>query len=79
MAMGRESFEGPNEIGLCGHAEGAAGGNDAEQDAGAVGTSVLPAKSMLRRSLATFWNSRSVSELSMGTSGSSTNRKSAVL
>ena len=29
--------------------------------------SVLPAKSMFRRSFATFWNSRSVGELSIGT------------
>jgi hypothetical protein len=40
--------------------------------------SVLPAKSMLRRSLAAFWNSRSVGELSMGMSGSSTKQKNAV-
>jgi len=36
--------------------------------------SLLPAKSMFRRSLATFWNSRSVGELSMDTSASSMNR-----
>lgn len=37
------------------------------------------AKSMLSRSLAKFGNSRSVGELSMGTKGSSTKRKSAAL
>ncbi len=39
--------------------------------------SVLPANSMLSRSFAKFWNSRSVGELSMGACGSSMNLVSA--
>lgn len=38
-----------------------AGGDNAEQEARCA-SSVLPAKSTLRRSLATFWNSRSVAD-----------------
>jgi hypothetical protein len=39
---------------------------------------VLPANSMFNRSFATFWNSRSVAELSIGACGSSMNRVSAL-
>lgn len=75
--MGAEPVEGPGEVGLARDADRPTRRDDPEQDAGAVGSSVLPAKSRLRRSFATFWNSRSVGELSIGTSGSSMNRKSA--
>lgn len=49
IAMGAESLESPGEIGLDGYADRAVGRDDAEQDAGATGPSVLPAKSMFRR------------------------------
>lgn len=78
VAVGAESLEGPGRIGLHGHADRARHvARLPSRMLARFAPSVLSANSMLRRSLATFWNSRSVGELSMGTSGSSRSRNSA--
>ena len=79
VAMRAESLEGPSEIGLSVDAVSATGGDDAEQTQARCAALVLPAKSMLRRSLATFCNRRSAGELSIGTRGSWMKRKSTAL
>ena len=77
VAMRAEAVEGPREIGLGRDADGAAGGDDAEQHTGALRAFGAAGDEQVEAELATFWNSRSVGELSIGTSGSSTKRKSA--
>ena len=54
VAMSAEALEGPRQVSLGGDSDGATSRDDAEQDGGSVCPSVLPAKSMLSRSLATF-------------------------
>ena len=75
--MRAEALEGPGQVRLTRDADGPAGGDDAEQYAGAVRTLGATGEEGIEAQLATFWNSRSVGELSMGTSGSSTKRVSA--
>ena len=70
IAVGAEALEGPGEVRLRGDTPTARQVATMPSSTHArCAPSVLPAKSMLRRSLATFWNSRSVGELSMGTIG----------
>lgn len=49
VTVSAETLEGPGEVGLHGHPDGAAGRDDAQQHAGAVRALGLPAKSRFRR------------------------------
>ncbi len=67
MAVGAEALEDPREIGLDRNALGAAGGDDAKEDTRTMRALSATGEQHREPELATFWNSRSVGELSIGT------------